>query len=523
MAKTTVSKTVGQDACRLTIILILFWGLLWQSTAGAQRFVNDFEVCQTDSLAKGKFRDIIISDSGIVTTFFMAGADIADSIRIHRQFFQRFNADGRALGRAALIASSQTYSATDWMQVGANAVGKWVLVNHVINVATERTPVDTGLTVWVSSPDGVLVDSEYVPADAVQPMIYNHWACAGVDSAGGYAICWANNREPDGSAVWCRTFDAVTNSITDTIRISDTGGDGKHELRGHRNVRMTTRPDGKSVVVWEAGCDSCPPTLWSPQVFGRVIDMKGAELSPIFCASCDGDSTNFWNLGGTHPDVAMLPDGGFMMVWQQYRYDCGVKIMMRRFSADGLALSPIMIVDSSICRTESTPYCVTDRAGNLIVVWQDDEGDGKSLANVKAKRFDLAGRVVGEEFQINDGYKNVFFVSTPVAVNNYGLVGFLWGEVVFPSEGGRPRTREMMQLMDIGDVGIYVPGDANNDRVVDLKDVVFLLNFVLAEGPPPAGETCGDSNRDGSTNLADIVRSVFCLSQGGVAQAGCSQ
>src|SRR5512140_3570081 len=73
------------------------------ATERAHAFVNDIEVCKQDSLVKGKFRDIVISDNDVVTVFYMAGADTADSLRIHRQYFQRYGADGRALSTAVAV------------------------------------------------------------------------------------------------------------------------------------------------------------------------------------------------------------------------------------------------------------------------------------------------------------------------------------------------------------------------------------------------------------------------------------
>jgi hypothetical protein len=50
-----------------------------------------------------------------------------------------------------------------------------------------------------------------------------------------------------------------------------------------------------------------------------------------------------------------------------------------------------------------------------------------------------------------------------------------------------------------------VPGDVNQDGEPNTADVVFLLNYLFVDGPPPDFEQLGDLNRDCEINSADIV------------------
>jgi hypothetical protein len=48
-------------------------------------------------------------------------------------------------------------------------------------------------------------------------------------------------------------------------------------------------------------------------------------------------------------------------------------------------------------------------------------------------------------------------------------------------------------------------GDANNDGVINIGDIVFLNHFVFHQGPAPGSEDEADINCDGAVNFADII------------------
>jgi hypothetical protein len=59
------------------------------------------------------------------------------------------------------------------------------------------------------------------------------------------------------------------------------------------------------------------------------------------------------------------------------------------------------------------------------------------------------------------------------------------------------------------------PGDANDDGVVNVADVVHVVNFLYRGGDPPTPVGAGDANCDGIVNVADVVHLVNYLYRGG--------
>lgn len=63
----------------------------------------------------------------------------------------------------------------------------------------------------------------------------------------------------------------------------------------------------------------------------------------------------------------------------------------------------------------------------------------------------------------------------------------------------------------------YIPGDCNNDGVVNAADVVFLINYMFKGGPAPTPVCIGNVNDDGVVNSADIVYLINYLFKSGPA------
>jgi len=53
--------------------------------------------------------------------------------------------------------------------------------------------------------------------------------------------------------------------------------------------------------------------------------------------------------------------------------------------------------------------------------------------------------------------------------------------------------------------GYYIAGDANADGEINMADVVYLLNYLFANGPAPTPLPAGDANCDGIVDIADAV------------------
>ncbi len=104
----------------------------------------------------------------------------------------------------------------------------------------------------------------------------------------------------------------------------------------------------------------------------------------------------------TARDLAMLPDGSFVVSWIANSPAGGSSqdVVARRFDAAGVAQGPEFLVNTYTTGTQYNQVVAADDAGNFVVVWNSLFQDG-SLDGIFGQRFDAAGTRRGAEFRVN--------------------------------------------------------------------------------------------------------------------------
>jgi hypothetical protein len=65
-------------------------------------------------------------------------------------------------------------------------------------------------------------------------------------------------------------------------------------------------------------------------------------------------------------------------------------------------------------------------------------------------------------------------------------------------------------------------GDVNNDNVIDILDINYLINYHKGEGAEPVpNRLLGDTNCDGNINILDIVLLINYKYKGGAPPGLC--
>ncbi len=158
---------------------------------------------------------------------------------------------------------------------------------------------------------------------------------------------------------------------------------------------------GNFVVVWERGKGTSYGYDWS--IWGRRFASDGTPSTADFRVSED--------YLGMHerPDVAMAPDGKFVVVWHRTRpssYLLTIDVWGRQFDSTGSPASDEFLIGAA-----SDGYNLhwadvdVNPRGDFVVVWQRR----KSLerATIQARRFSSAGRELGGEFQVDDNVAKI--------------------------------------------------------------------------------------------------------------------
>jgi hypothetical protein len=506
---------MGSSRWFVYLVLIFLLLAVTNNLSAKWPFINDFEPFSHEpSWVYLEAPNILIDDQDQFVLFW--GAKIGHPLypTFHQLYYRRFESRGLPLTDNVMVADSSRFAQFNMTFPGMNHSGKWVVASQLRWLCPEWPNCTQDLRAWFSDEDGDLSDTAHLMATEVDPTWANDLASAGVDDEGNSAIAWVNvGTITQDNTIWCQLFDPKGVPRSDTIRVLDNSCEIDSTLFDSDQPKVGMQPNGDFVVVFQATCDLCGERLWD--VFMRLYSADGTPKTNVLCASCYDDTTQLFFHGGSYPEVAMEDNGEFAIAWRLYTSYGETKVSIRRFEADGVPKGDPIPVDSGMWRYDTAPYLASDSVGNLIVCWQRDLGMYSDV-NVMAQRYDTAGHPVGTKFQINDGYFNADPFCTRVALNNNGLAGFFWAE---RDELGHDCGR--VQLMDLEDVGIYIHADANNDRMVNVTDAVFLISYIFGGGQPPAHVCLGDADGNGMINISDAVTLIAYIFGGGSLSGEC--
>ena len=52
---------------------------------------------------------------------------------------------------------------------------------------------------------------------------------------------------------------------------------------------------------------------------------------------------------------------------------------------------------------------------------------------------------------------------------------------------------------------VFIRGDANGNGEIHIEDIVYLVNYLFMDGPPPPTVKSGDANCDEVVDVADVI------------------
>lgn len=154
------------------------------------------------------------------------------------------------------------------------------------------------------------------------------------------------------------------------------------------NPAVARAPGGNFVVVWQGAGGGA-----SSSIFMRLFDAAGVALTAVTRVNPAGTDDH------ANADVAMAPDGSFVVVWQ---HSAAASVLLgQRFDAAGAPQGAAVRLDSLTTAggTPANPAVAIDDDGAFAVVWDAPDGSG---AGVWKRNFSEAGVAAGPEARVND-------------------------------------------------------------------------------------------------------------------------
>ena len=201
-----------------------------------------------------------------------------------------------------------------------------------------------------------------------------------VASDGGFIAVWEDDSSSedglDSRDIFAKGFlsGGCSSDLKEFVIHQETSGDQRHP-----DIAIDDK--GDFVIVWEDDKDG----NGYYEVFMRGFFADGSEKFSRKKVNTVSSNQQF------HPKISMMPDGRFVVVWEDYSSGRQTpQILMRGFNADGSQRFPDRNVMDTVEGSRLKPDLFLDGNANVVVTWEDDTGaDG--YFQIFAKGFNPDG------------------------------------------------------------------------------------------------------------------------------------
>jgi len=237
--------------------------------------------------------------------------------------------------------------------------------------------------------------------------------------------------------------------------------------------------------------------------YNRSADWGDTWSDDIFISDMEGSIAQW-------PSIGADDNGGIYITWFDYKYSppwWEGDIFLRRSTDNGETWDSIMVltdnhecIESDVCADRSSVH----------VVWHDER---HNIGNGNVEIYHRRSTNLGLTWEEEDRLTNAPYQSSdPRIIKDRSKLYMIWVE---------NRHEPDPQAVYFKKGYWYIRGDVNRDRVVDIADAVYLINYLFISGPSPDIFESGDVNGDDQIDIADVVYLINYLFISGPEPVGC--
>ena len=295
-------------------------------------------------------------------------------------YAQRFGADGTALGSEFRV-NTTTADAQILPSVAMDAAGDFVVT------WSSNAQDGSGYGVYAQryNAAGVAQGGEFLVNTTTAGSQY--LSAIAMAPSGGFVIAWMSGaQDPDASAgIYAQRYNASGVPQGGEFRVNTYTSNTQFLP----SAAMDTA--GDFVVTWAS--DGQDGSTYG--VYGQRYNAAGVAQGTEFRVNTTTANSQLYN------DVAMLPDGRFVVAYQSRNGDGSYEMYMQRYAANGTPVGSEIHVNAATVEssTQPIPSIAADAGGTITVVW-NSTADG-SGAGVVGRRFYWSGSPVAGEFAVN--------------------------------------------------------------------------------------------------------------------------
>ncbi len=243
-----------------------------------------------------------------------------------------------------------------------------------------------------------------------------HNTAVAMDPDGNFVVAWGQAEGAgDNYGIFARRFNAAGVPQGDEFRVNTF-------TTGVQNApSVAVDDDGDFVIAWTSyGQDGGGGgKYFDGGAYFQRYNAAGVPQGPetrinAFTTSNQGD-----------PAVAMAPDGDFVITWLSFGQDGnGFGIFGQRYDAAGLTQGAEFQLNQFTTGNQMNANVAVDDAGNFTATW-GTQAQASPTLDIAARRFDVAGNPLGDEFIVNNLTPNDQF-NPDIAMDADGDFAIVW-------------------------------------------------------------------------------------------------
>lgn len=228
-----------------------------------------------------------------------------------------------------------------------------------------------------------------------------------INKNGIVLVVWSDKRNANRD-VYAQIFSESGSTPGENFKVND-----DHKSSSQLSPFVIADKNGDFIIAW---VDTRNGTS---DIFAQKFSENGSPLGSNFKINDDEG-----NVSQALPSIAPGRDGGFIIVWSDYRND-DADIYAQRFSKETISIGTnFKVNDDNLNLNQGASAIASDNSGNFTITWSDLR---HGTYDIYAQMYTYDGQTIGTNFKVTeDDDGNVNQNRPAIAMNGTGIFLITW-------------------------------------------------------------------------------------------------
>jgi len=219
-----------------------------------------------------------------------------------------------------------------------------------------------------------------------------------MDSDGDFAVAWTGYDENwENPQIYARRYASNASPQGPDFRVNTSTG---YE---HVYPMVAMDAEGNFKIAWTRYESGWPSNIYAMRYNAAGQPQSAPYHLPEHDVTPEFMVNTYTTNNQSNSDIAMDPDGNFVVVWQSQGQDGSVgSIFAQRYDAQGAAQGDEFQVNTYTTNYQHHPAVAMDATGNFVITWSNSGQNAHFMnkSNIYAQRYNAQGIPQGSEFRV---------------------------------------------------------------------------------------------------------------------------